>query len=98
MTALSPISQDKFQPGVRGRIVQVGKGGPVPVNGQASLEELLLDLGFEEGAAIEVRHQGPFGSPLAVQVDDRLIAIRPVDAATVLVGPDTQSASSDRTG
>ena len=98
MTVQPPISLDKFQPGVRGRIVRVGKGEPVSVNGQATLEELLLDLGFEEGAAIEVCHQGPFGSPLAVQVDDRLIALRPADAAAILVGPDIQPASSDRTG
>jgi len=32
-----------------------------------------------------VRHQGPLGGPLAVNVDGRLVALRPVDAAAVLV-------------
>ena len=52
------------------------------------MESLLLDLGFEEGASVEIRHQGPFGGPLAVRVDDRLIALRPDDAAAILVDPD----------
>ena len=66
--------------GTPAKIAKVG--GP---NGDTTLETLLLGLGFEEGAPIELRHQAAFGGPLAVRVDDRLIALRPDDAAAVEV-------------
>ncbi len=97
MTSQPRVSLDQFPQGRRGRIVRVGNVVGDPVNGEASLEELLLGLGFEEGAGVEVLHQGPFGGPLAVQVNHRLIALRPADAAAVLVDPDIQPSSSERT-
>ena len=60
------------------RILKVG-------GADAVLETLLLGLGFEEGAPVELRHHGAFGGPLAVRVDDRLIALRPADAAAIEV-------------
>jgi len=66
--------------GTPAKITKVG--GP---DGDTTLETLLLGLGFEEGAPIELRHQGAFGGPLAVRVDDRLIALRPNDAAAIEV-------------
>lgn len=83
-----PLSQIPHR--ARGRIVEIlDDHTPAPDSAEYGvtipLHDRLLDLGFEEGAVVEVRHQGPFGGPLAVQVDDRLIAIRPGDAASVLV-------------
>lgn len=79
-----------------GRIVRVGgatePNPSSPDYGESlPLQARLFDLGFEEGAKVEVRHRGPFGGPLAVQVDDRLIAIRPRDAAVIEVTPDSSS-------
>lgn len=66
--------------GTPAKIAKVGRP-----DGDTTLETLLLGLGFEEGAPIELRHQGAFGGPLAVRVDDRLVALRPNDAAAVEV-------------
>jgi ferrous iron transport protein A len=52
------------------------------------LERRLLEIGFEEGREVEVRHLGPFGGdPLAVRIDTGVVAIRRKEAAFVLVSP-----------
>src|SRR6476660_9416857 len=41
------------------------------------LERRLLELGFVEGAEVEVLHEGPLGGdPIAVRVNDNTIALR----------------------
>ena len=55
---------------------------------EAELERRLIELGFVEGAQVEVLHQGPFGGdPIAVRVDDATVAIRRRDATGIVVGP-----------
>jgi ferrous iron transport protein A len=50
------------------------------------LERRLLEMGFIEGAAVEVLHEGPFGNdPIAVRVDDTTVALRRRDADAILV-------------
>ena len=52
----------------------------------AELERRLLEMGFVEGAHIEVRHEGPIGrDPIAIRLDDTLVALRRCDAGAVLV-------------
>jgi len=52
----------------------------------AELERRLLELGFVEGAAIEVLHEGPLGrDPIAVRVNDCTIALRRREAMSILV-------------
>jgi len=52
----------------------------------AELERRLLELGFVEGAAVEVLHEGPFGrDPMAVRVNDTTIALRRREAMVILV-------------
>jgi ferrous iron transport protein A len=52
----------------------------------AELERRLLELGFVEGAEVEVLHEGPFGrDPIAVRVNDTTIALRRREAMAVLV-------------
>ena len=78
------------------RIVKIGASNTV--RGSSSddvLEHLLLELGFEEGAKVEIRYQAAFGGPLAVQVEGRLIALRPSDAAAILVETETQEHLAD---
>lgn len=95
MKTTPSFSLDLLPHGSKARIIQVG--GVTAESGTEdgpALEDLLLGLGFEEGASVEVRHQGPFGGPLAVKVDGRLIALRPADAAAVLVEYDGPGAGA----
>ena len=50
------------------------------------LERRLLELGFVEGAAVEVLHEGPVGrDPIAVRLNDTTIALRRREAMAVFV-------------
>ena len=50
------------------------------------LERRLLELGFVEGAEVEVLHEGPLGGdPIAVRVNDSTIALRRREAMAILV-------------
>lgn len=76
-----------FARGDRGVIVHVGDDN---VAHQAwtpeELERRLLELGFVEGAAVELLHQGMIGGdPIAVRLDDMRVALRRKEAATISV-------------
>lgn len=50
------------------------------------LERRLLEMGFVEGARLELLQQGPIGGdPIAVRVDDITVAVRRRDADVILV-------------
>lgn len=50
------------------------------------LESRLLELGFVEGAHVEILHQGAFGKdPIAVRIKESTIAIRRREAMAILV-------------
>ena len=50
------------------------------------LERRLLELGFVEGAEVEVLHEGPLGrDPIAVRLNDTTIALRRREAMAVFV-------------
>jgi ferrous iron transport protein A len=50
------------------------------------LEQRLLELGFVEGARVEVLHEGPLGrDPIAVRVNDTTIALRRREAMAIFV-------------
>ena len=54
--------------------------------GQPELERRLLEMGFVEGAAVRVLHEGFIGhDPIAVQLDDMRVAIRRREAADVVL-------------
>jgi ferrous iron transport protein A len=64
----------------------------IHVNGHASglsateLETRLVELGFVEGARIEILHEGAFGrDPIAIRVNDATIALRRREAMAILV-------------
>ena len=73
--------------GFRGRI----RGSRAFASGGLPPEELerrLLELGFVEGAEVELLHQGLFGrDPIAIRVYSATIALRRREAAAVLVEP-----------
>ncbi len=67
-----------------GRILAV-RGG----DGDRDVERGLLEMGFVEGACIEVLHHGFLGrDPLAVRINQTMtVALRRAEANAVLVGP-----------
>jgi ferrous iron transport protein A len=57
----------------------------------AELERRLIELGFVEGAQVEVLHQGLFGrDPIAVRVNETTVALRRREAAALLVERDVE--------
>jgi ferrous iron transport protein A len=73
--------------GDRGVIVKVtGETGADESVAAEELERRLLEMGFVEGARIEVLHEGLFGrDPIAVRVDDSRVALRRREAGAVTV-------------
>jgi ferrous iron transport protein A len=52
------------------------------------LERRLLEIGFVEGALVEVLHEGFIGGdPIAIRVDDMSVALRRREANVVMVRP-----------
>src|SRR6266567_8929147 len=69
--------------GVIGTIAVTEDAHGVPA---AELERRLLELGFVEGASVEVLHEGPLGrDPIAVRVNDTTIALRRREAMAILM-------------
>lgn len=79
------ISLGDGRKGLRGRIVAIsGRAGGTLA--PEELERRLLEMGFVEGASIEILHEGFIGrDPIAVRVDDTTIALRRREAAGILV-------------
>jgi len=75
------------EPGARGVIVRVHPHEDA--RGALTVEELerrLLELGFVEGASVEVLHEGLFSrDPMAVKLDDMRVALRRREARAVEV-------------
>ena len=73
---------------MKGVVAQVGVGeahkqGAITA---AELERRLLEIGFVEGAVVEILHEGAFGrEPIVVRVDDARVALRRREANAVLV-------------
>ena len=80
--ALSACPLGSVQLGFRGRIcaIQSGNGSVQSVNGSdrpvEDLESRLIELGFVEGAAVEVLHEGLLGRDPSRSFTDELIAER----------------------
>lgn len=78
--------------GFRGRIRAIAsdRGGAGLPAGE--LERRLLELGFVEGADVELLHQGLFGSdPIAVRVAHTTIGLRRREAMAILVSAEEKS-------
>jgi len=72
--------------GFRGHIQAIHVAEDAHGLSAAEIEQRLLELGFVEGAEIEVLHEGPIGrDPIAVRVNDTTIALRRREAMAVLV-------------
>jgi ferrous iron transport protein A len=96
--ALSACPLGSVQLGFKGRIsaIQSGNGADHSGNGSdrpvEDLESRLIELGFVEGAAVEVLHEGLLGrDPIAVRVDGVTIALRRREAMAIIVTPAAES-------
>ena len=78
--------------GYRGRILALDPArAPAAGLPPSELERRLIELGFVEGAAVELLHQGLFGGdPIAVRVAATTIALRRREAMAVTVSPSPQ--------
>jgi ferrous iron transport protein A len=91
----SPPSPIAAQPlgearkGFRGRIVRIGAAAATPTGlPPGELERRLLEIGFVEGARIEILHEGLIGGdPIAVRINETTVALRRREAAAILAEP-----------
>ena len=61
----------------------------------AELERRLLEMGFVEGARVEILHEGFIGrDPICVRLDDMRVALRRRDARGIQVRPHTGEADT----
>lgn len=80
--------------GDRGVIVEVGDHTHEEAYA-LELERRLLELGFVEGARVELLHEGLFGrDPIAMKVDDMRVALRRHEAASIIVRLDADDAQA----
>ena len=95
--------------GLRGVVVRVGlpdhsrdpKVRSLPVRGtrastldRAELERRLLEIGFVEGAEVEILHEGVIGrDPIGVRLDDMRVALRRREADAVLIQVEGEAAA-----
>ena len=74
------------RPGYAGVIQHLAVSGAGSVLPDAELESRLIELGFVEGAKVEVLHEGIVGrDPIAVRVENVTIAVRRREAMAIIV-------------
>ena len=79
------LKLNQARQGDRGVIVQVGDHCHHDEHA-LELERRLLELGFVEGARVELLHEGLLGrDPIAMKVDDMRVALRRHEAAGLTV-------------
>ena len=79
---MGPFNAWVTAPGIGGRLAELGAA----LRFQSSIERRLLELGFVEGATVEILHEGPVGGdPIAVRVNDCTIALRRREAMAIIV-------------
>jgi ferrous iron transport protein A len=72
--------------GFRGVIQHISAVDTGSALSATELESRLIELGFVEGAQVEVLHEGVIGrDPIAVRVDSITIAVRRREAMAVIV-------------
>ena len=74
------------QRGYVGRIHRLAASEAASALSHDELESRLIELGFVEGARVEILHEGILGrDPIAVRVDNVTIAIRRREAMAIIV-------------
>jgi ferrous iron transport protein A len=84
--AAKPRSLGHARRGFRGCIHAITVSEAMSNLPVGELERRLIELGFTEGAIIEILHEGAFGrDPIAVRVNDATVALRRREAMAILV-------------
>ncbi len=84
-TTCFPLGQAKR--GYSGVIRRIEADATKSALSAAELESRLIELGFVEGARVEVLHEGAVGrDPIAVRVENITIAVRRREAMAIIVG------------
>ena len=77
--------------GFRGRIEAITVGEPHGGLPAVEIENRLIELGFVEGARVEILHEGAFGrDPIAVRLNNATIALRRREAMTIIAVADPE--------
>jgi ferrous iron transport protein A len=72
--------------GYSGVIRRLASGSAASTLSAVELESRLIELGFVEGAMVEVLHEGVIGrDPIAVRVENVTIAVRRREAMAIIV-------------
>jgi ferrous iron transport protein A len=72
--------------GYTGTIQHLAAGGTGSALPEVELESRLIELGFVEGARVEILHEGIVGrDPIAVRVDNITVAVRRREAMAIIV-------------
>ncbi len=72
--------------GFRGRIHAIAVADGTSHLPEGELERRLIELGFTEGATVEILHEGIFGrDPIAVRINHATVALRRREAMAILV-------------
>jgi ferrous iron transport protein A len=84
--AKQPLPLGLARRGYSGVIQHLSAGGASSALGDVELESRLIELGFVEGARVEVLHEGIVGGdPIAVRVENVTIAVRRREAMAIIV-------------
>ena len=83
VTSAVPLGTTRV--GFRGRVHAIAVNDTSSGLPAIELETRLLELGFVEGAPVEILHEGTFGDPIAVRIDNTTIALRRREAMAILV-------------
>ncbi len=80
------ISLGNAKRGFVGRIQSIRPEDCASILSADELENRLIEMGFVEGASVEILHEGAFGKdPIAVRVDNATVAIRRREAMAIMV-------------
>lgn len=88
--ALPLVKLGRGRPGLRGIVMSVGgagfSSGPGSLAFDVELEKRLLEIGFVEGAHVEILHEGFIRKePIAVRVDTMSVALGRREADAVMI-------------
>ena len=87
IVAGTPFSLGQAKRGYSGVIRRIDTDATGSALSAAELESRLIELGFVEGARVEVLHEGAIGGdPIAVRVENVTIAVRRREAMAIIVG------------
>ncbi len=85
--ATKPFPLGEAKRGYSGVICRIDADATGSALSAVELESRLIELGFVEGARVEVLHEGAVGrDPIAVRVENVTIAVRRREAMAIIVG------------